>query len=290
MTNTQTVSLETFLRDISDIPSLPILYIRLDETINHPRSSIADISAIISEDQGLTAKILKLANSPLFGHFGKIDTISRAVTILGVQQLRDLSLAVSVMGMFKNVTDYPLVMEQFWRHSIACGLAARALATSQRESNLERYFVAGILHDIGRLAFVLRIPDQYKALIEQSRRDNRLLLTIEQEQLGFDHAMLAGALLREWKLPLRVSEPVEYHHRFARAAHHPKDAALLHLADIIAHALQLGESGEIAVPPLDAEAWNQLEISTALLEPVIKQIEPQYVALTQILNDGAANV
>lgn len=289
MASDSRTTLDAFLQNVGDIPSLPILYIRLDETINHPRSSIADIATIISEDQGLTAKILKLANSPLYGHFGRIDTISRAVTILGVQQLRDLSLAVSVMGMFKHLSDYPLSMEIFWKHSIACGLAARTLATSQREANLERFFVAGILHDIGRLVYIMRIPEQFREMMKESFEEHRSLLDIEHEQLGFDHGALAGALLKEWKLPVSISEPVEHHHNFSQASRYPRDTALLHLADVIAHALEMGSSGEHAVPPLAPDAWELLAISPALLEPVIKQIEPQFESLTQILREGASH-
>jgi len=112
--------------------SLPLIYERLTSVINHPRSSIADITRIISEDQGLTARLLKLANSPLFGHFSRIDSIGMAATIIGTQQLQALALAVSVMEVFIGIPEELICMKSFWRHSIACGIVARALATYRR--------------------------------------------------------------------------------------------------------------------------------------------------------------
>ena len=282
------VTVDFLLKDVSSLPSLPLLYNRLDETINHPRSSIADIATILSEDQGLAARILKLANSPLFGYFSKIDTITQAVTIIGVQQVRDLALAVSVMGLFKGIPEDLITMDRFWRHSIACALAARVLATSQRESNLERFFVAGILHDIGRLVMFLRIPDLCREMITITRDERRCLYEVERERLGFDHSAVGGALLRLWKLPNRVVEPVEYHHRCNQAVQFPRETAIMHCADLIAHALQLGSSGDVLVPVLSSGAWERLAISHLQLASLVQQIISQLENIASSLQGTSA--
>lgn len=281
------VTIPSLLNGVSAVPSLPLFHERLDEAINHPRSSITDIAKIISEDQGLTARILKLANSPLFGYFSRIDTISQAVTIIGVQQVRDLALAVSVMGLFKGIPEDLITMELFWKHGIACGLTARILATSQREANLERFFVAGILHDIGRLVMFINAPDLSREMIEICRQENRILSKVEQERLGFDHGQVGGQLLRAWKIPARVSEPVECHHRCSQAVQYPRETAILHMADLIAHALEFGSSGEVLVPRLDRQAWERLAISPHMLPLLVRQIDQQYSETVAIL--GAAD-
>src|SRR5512136_417111 len=130
-----------------NVYSLPHIYEHLTEVINHPRSSIADITRVISEDQGLSARLLKLANSPLFGYYSRIDSIAMAATIIGTQQLQALALAVSVKEIFAGITEGPVSMKSFWKHSIGCAAIARALATYRRETNVERVFAAGILHD-----------------------------------------------------------------------------------------------------------------------------------------------
>lgn len=284
------LTIDSLLNGISAVPSLPLLHERLAEAINHPRSSISDIAKILSEDQGLTARILKLANSPLFGYFSKIDTITKAVTIIGVQQVRDLALAVSVMGLFRGIPEDLITMELFWKHSIACGLSARVLATSQREANLERFFVAGILHDIGRLVMFISAPEQCRILIEISRSEGRLLHDVEREHLGFDHGELGGSLLRSWKIPARVAEPVEFHHRCSQAIQYPRESSILHIADLIAHALEFGSSGEVLVPRLDQQAWEQLSLSAHMLPLLVTQIDQQYGEMVRILEADDAGI
>jgi putative nucleotidyltransferase with HDIG domain len=271
------VTIDSLLSGVSSVPSLPLFHERLGEAINHPRSSISDIAKILSEDQGLTTRILKLANSPLFGYFSRIETITQAVTVIGVQQVRDLALAVSVMGLFKGIPEDLITMELFWKHSIACGLTARVLATIQREANLERFFVAGMLHDIGRLVMFIAAPDLSRKLIEMSRSEGRLLYDVERECLGFDHGEVGGNLLRNWKLPSRIAEPVECHHRCSQAVQYP------HEADLIAHSLEFGSSGEVLVPRLDNQAWERLSISSHLLPTLVSQIEQQYSETVKIL-------
>ncbi|GAM09781.1 putative protein [Geobacter sp. OR-1] len=277
------ISIDEIIQDVSTVHSLPLFYARLDEAINNPRSSITDIGKIISEDQGLTARILKLANSPLFGYFSRIETISHAVTIIGIQQVRDLALALSVMDVFAGIPKELINMEQFWRHSIVTGLTARLIATSQRESNLERFFVAGILHDVGRLIMFIKVPELCKEMLEECRGQGRLLYHVERERLLFDHAEVGGRLLRKWKIPPSVAEPVEFHHRPNRAEQYPREASLLHLADIIAHALQIGSSGGLFVPQLDEKVWAGLNLSPFLFASLIKQIDKTVTETEQAL-------
>ncbi|HEY5513908.1 MAG TPA: HDOD domain-containing protein [Geomonas sp.] len=277
------IGIEQMVEDVTTIHSLPMFYSQLSEAIDHPRSSIADIAKIISEDQGLTARILKLSNSPLFGYFSKIETITQAVTIIGVLQVRDLALALSVMDVFAGIPEDLVNMKQFWRHSLATGLAARLLATSQREANLERFFVAGILHDVGRLVLYIRAPDASLELLEQCRLTGELLHRAERARFGFDHADIGGYLLRRWKIPPSVSEPVERHHNCQRAAQYPREASILHLADIVAHAMQIGNSGELYVPVLDNSAWEQLRVSTHYLPTLVQQVDTTFNETVQAL-------
>ncbi|QXE90655.1 HDOD domain-containing protein [Geomonas subterranea] len=280
------LSVEHMVDDVSTIHSLPLFYSQLSEAIDHPRSSIGDIAKIIAEDQGLTARILKLANSPLFGYFSKIDTITQAVTIIGVLQVRDLALALSVMDVFKGIPEDLVNMEQFWKHSIATGLAARLLATSQRESNLERFFVAGILHDVGRLVMYVKVPEICLELLEHCRATGTLLHRAERERLGFDHAEVGSALLKRWKIPPRVAEPVGTHHDCGKGDQYPREGAILHFADLIAHALQIGNSGEIFVPELDHGVWERLQISSFYLPTLVKQVDATYEQTVSALFGG----
>ena len=270
----------------STVYSLPLFYERLNETINHPRSSIDDIGKIITEDQGLTARLLRLANSPMFGSYAKVDSISKAVTIIGTQQLRDLALAASVMGVFKGIPEDLLNMGSFWRHSIACGIVARTLATWRRETNVERFFVAGMLHDVGQLIMATTLPDIVKEMIEKSRAEKQLYLTVERDRLGFDHADAGGALLKSWKIPANIADPVEFHHAPSRSEQFPLEVSLVHISDIICQCLSLGQSCEWYVPPLNNEAWERIGITPHQLGVVLKQADAQINETFAILSEA----
>jgi HD-like signal output (HDOD) protein len=281
------VTLEWLVDKTSTIYSLPLFYERLNEIINHPRCSIDDIAKVITEDQGLTARLLKLANSPMFGYFSKIDTISKAVTIIGTQQLRDLALAMSVMEIFTDIPEELINMKSFWQHCIACGIIARALAAYRRESNVERYFAAGILHDVGQLVMCTAAPDTVRELLIASRRDDSLFTDMELGYLGFTHAAVGGGLLGKWKIPASIAEPVSRHHTPAKAERYPVGVAIIHMADIICHALKMGSSCERYVHPLDSTVWERLDIPASSLSRIVHHVEPQVEETFAILGEVA---
>ncbi|BDV41938.1 HD family phosphohydrolase [Geotalea uraniireducens] len=287
MARSEPLTLERLVGETVTVYSLPFFYERLNEAINHPRSSIDDIARIITEDQGLTVRLLKLANSPMFGYYSRVDSITKAVTIIGTQQLRDLALAASVMGIFRGIPEELLNMTSFWRHSIACGMIARGLATYRREINVERFFVAGMLHDVGQLVLCTSAPEVVREMLEASRDRQSLHYLTERERLGFDHAAVGGALLRTWKIPPVIGEPVACHHAPATAGQFPLEAALIHVADIICQALEFGFSGEWFVPPLNDGAWERLGIPVSVLGTILHQTEPQLEETFATLAEGA---
>jgi len=271
------------IEDITDIPSLPEIFIRVNEVVNNPRSSLEDVGKVISEDTGLTARLLKIVNSAFYGFPSHIETISRAVTIVGTQQLRDLALATSVIRLFSGIPHDLLDMESFWRHSVACGITARILATFRRESNVERFFVAGILHDIGRLILCLQKSEEMRDILKQVRQGANTVRVVEFDVLGFDHTTVGGALIQAWKLPASLEEVVLCHHAPLQASRYPVEAAVIHVADIFSHAMQLGHSGECWVPPLEGKAWDRLGLPVSILSSTIDQIDRQYYDTVQMI-------
>jgi HD-like signal output (HDOD) protein len=259
-----------------EISSLPMIYTRLNEAVNNPRASIADIARIISEDAGLTARLLRIVNSAFYGIPTRVESIARAVTIIGTHELRALALATSVTTMFKGIPEDLANMDLFWRHSIACGVAARILATFRRLQNAERFFIAGVLHDIGRLVMYIKIPEKSREAIIRSSEESEPLFVAEREVIGFGHASVGSLLLDAWRFPQGLEEAVGFHHNPNGASRYPLDAAIVHLADIICHAMQLGTSGEQFVPPMEKEAWDRVGLPVSILSPVLVQVENQY--------------
>jgi len=279
---------DTLLRGDIQVASLPIVYSRINEAVNNPRSSNADISNIISDDPGLTSRLLKLVNSAFYGFPSKIDTISRALFIVGTQQLRDLALSTSIINLFNGISKSLVDMESFWRHSIACGVAAKVLATYRRpEVNVERFFVAGIVHDIGRLIIYKKKPEEAHQALLLAKNDGDLLHITERKIFGFDHADVGRLLMQRWKLPPNIEEVVAFHHQPQRAALYPMEAAVVHVADIIAHGLQLGSSGEHRVPALKESAWDLIGLPTSVLSPAVDQIEREAADIQNLIFGSA---
>jgi len=264
------------LKGYVEVSSLPAVFARINEAVNNPRSSMNDIEKIISEDAGLTARLLMVVNSAFFNFPQRVESIPKAISIVGTQQLRDLALAISVIRLFKGIPPDLVNIEQFWKHSIGVGIAARTLAAFRRETNVERFFVAGILHDTGRLVMYMKIPDLSREALLRSRKNNELLYVAEAEQLGFDHASVGRVLMQAWKLPFYQEEIVAFHHKPNLATRFPVEAAIVHLADILAHSMGLGSSGERYVPPLNQEAWERLALPVSVLVPSFEQIDRQF--------------
>jgi len=267
---------ERLVKEAKTLSSLPTIYTRLNEAVSNPWSSNRDIAGIISEDAGLAARLLRIANSAFYGFPSKIDTITRAVTVIGTQQLRDLALATSVINMFADMPNEVVSMESFWQHSIACGVTARILASYRREPNVERFFVAGLLHDVGRLIIYSKMPDIACQALEDSQSKNALLYEIEKEIMGFDHADVGGLLLRQWKIPENTVNAVAFHHKPSAIGEFQMDVSIVHIADIITNALQIGSSGEICVPSMDPNAWMQINLPKSILSPSISELKRQY--------------
>ncbi|MFQ5443193.1 MAG: HDOD domain-containing protein [Nitrospinales bacterium] len=258
------------------VSSLPTVYFKLREALEDPDASFNDFAKIISGDSALTARLLRIVNSPFFGFPSKIETISHALTIVGTEQLSELILNATVMKQFDGVSPKLLNMESFWKHGIGCGVAARELAQYLEKTSPERYYITGMLHDIGILVIFKKKPQQAKEILIRCEAENEHLFKVEREVLGFDHAQIAQALLKEWKLPVRLVEPVAFHHNPLEATKYPEEVAITHIADILAYEMNLGQSGEQKIQEIDPLVMKRLELSPDFREAITDGIQEQF--------------
>jgi len=270
-----------------NVATPPLVYERLVEVINHPRSGSADIARVIGEDQGLTGRLLKVVNSAFYSFPRPIDTVVAAVTVVGTAQIRDLALATSVMSMFDGVPGDLVDLESFWYHSLACGVMARTVAAQRGEDNVERFFVAGLLHDIGHLVIYMRAGAKANQAIELARSSHRPLHECEREVLSCDHAQVGHALLSQWNFPGAFREAVGYHHSPRLASRYPVEASTVHVAEVAAHALRWGKSGEPKVPPFDPVAWDALGLDAEVLPRIVDEAERQLGAAIHFMGADA---
>ena len=267
---------ERIVSNVLKVAALPAVAMKFSEAIKNPLTSNQELETIVSEDSALASKVLMIANSALFNFPSRIDTISKAITIIGHKQLSEIILSCSVVTMFKDIPQDVIDMNLFWRHSIAVATASRILAASRREQNIEKFFTAGLLHDIGKLVMYAEIPKYAKETIETCASSKKLLHKVELDLMGFDHAKLGAMLLKKWKLPEEIVTAVYYHHKPSISTGDVISASVIHIADIIVHALQLGTSGESFVPTLNEKAWDALGLSVDMLSAVIEQLNVQH--------------
>lgn len=271
------------------VASLPEIFYRLKEVMDNPDSSYEEMGKIIAYDPGLTARLLKIVNSAFFGFPNRIETISHAIGIVGMEQLNNMVLSTTVIGQFKDIPTNLINMKSFWEHSIACGLAARIIASQKKDSNPERFFVAGLVHDIGRLVICLKAPDKAHEAILLSKSQNRALHQAESELMGFDHAEVGALLLKAWGLPPAHVEAVGFHHDPTQSSQFPLEASIVHAADIIVNTLKLGWNQEnLTFSSMDAGAWKRIQIpEDSLFTDILNIVIEEYEQTAQIFLQDA---
>jgi len=210
------------VEQVRDLVTLPEAALRISRLVNDPNSTSADIGREISNDVALTARLLRIANSPALGQQGKISDISRAITVLGTRQVRDLTVGLAAIRSFEGISNHLVTMESFWRHSLLCAVAASHVAARRRGSRGDSPFVAGLLHDVGQLVLFSEAPELERKALSKSidERDDLGLYLCEREALGFDHQAVGLALAQSWGLPRTLQECIEFHHEPHRAQAH----------------------------------------------------------------------
>lgn len=265
---------EDIVRQETELASLPSIFFQITEALKNPRSSAAYMAEVISKDVALSAKLLKMVNTPFYGFPSKIDTLSRAVTIVGTTQLTNLALGVSVITAFDNIPEESFTLKEFWLHSVTCGIIARLLAGQVGVAGDEKFFIAGLLHDIGRLIMLKNHPKAATEVLRLAKTGRRGLVEMENAVWGCNHAEIGGRLLKSWRLPAFL-EVLVHHHHSPMTASMAQESAIVHVADYITHGLGIGSSGASLVPELNTNAWKILELSRNDLASIAKQAERQ---------------
>jgi putative nucleotidyltransferase with HDIG domain len=263
------------------LPALPQIIPKLQQTINDPMSSASDLAEVISLDPSLSTLLLRIVNSAFYGFPSKIDTITKAVTLIGSRQLYTLAIGAIVLDLLKAPIK-SFNMELFWRHSVACAVIARAIAAECGRRQRERYFVAGLLHDIGRLALFQAAPDITGGVVSLAQKKSVPVLQAERKLLGFDHGEFGAILLNKWSFPPALTEAVRYHH-FPSKAKRRDESDIVHLADIVVKASGIGLSGDFYVPPLVPRVWEDLKLSPDDLMSLVKGLETEIEDTFRIL-------
>lgn len=274
--------IQTLIDKAGSLASLPDIFFKVNELVNDARSSASDIGHAIEQDAALSARLLKIINSPYYSFPSSIDTISRAITIIGTRDLRDLVLATTVTETFSGMDSDLIDMEKYWRHNLYCAVAGRILAQQRHVKNTERLFVAGLLHDIGSLVMYQTIPELSNEAMQRTQSDGTPLHIAEKEIIGFSHGDVGAALLQKWKLPDSLIETVKYHHEPELAESHREDVATIHIADYIANSID-ENSNRCGIITLDERTWATTGLSLEVLDTALCEITDKFLEMQSLL-------
>ena len=267
--------LKKIIMDTKTLPTLPSVINKLNTLSENEKSSVQEMAKIVSSDQVLSARILRLANSPSYG-FYRVSTISNAMILLGVNVVKSLALSSSIFEiMEKNSVG-------LWEHSLGVGVAANLISRKLGLPECEEIATAGLLHDIGKIIISLKCSEAETEIRTVVQEQNIYMREAERQVLDTDHAEIGAWLSKSWFLPDKLSEPIAYHHDVALSENHRIKTSVVHMADVLIKASGFGNSGDDYVPQIQSLAWETLKLNDQLLAELVEEIEDKLVEVKNV--------
>ena len=254
---------------VGQLPALPSTLEEVTRIMESPGASTDQIARAISYDQALTAKVLRMVNSPIYGFPGRISTLQHALMLLGFNVIRGLIISTAVFDAMNKG------MMGLWEHSLACSLCCAEIARATGRKNPEEFAVAGLLHDLGKAVFILQLPEAKEEVDSLVRAEDLSFFEAETRVLGFGHDRVNKWLGEQWNLPLIIREGMIYHHKPLSAQFHPDVAAAVQLGDFFARLFNCGFAGDEGVSSVDPRGLKLLGINQSLLEQILDSVSEE---------------
>ena len=262
---------------IVELASPPEIYLRITQLLDDPASSSQDFARILQEDPALTARLLKIVNSAFYGFPSQVSSVSRAITLVGMRELRDLVLTATVMDTFNGLPNELVSIRSFWEESLRCAVLSRLIAERHEQGEmLESMLIAGLLHEIGHLVLYRKLPELIRECLLLQQASDIELYAAERQVIGFDYAVVSGTLLRKWRLPESLCDAIEFHID-------PDQAGEQRLAAMmVSVARKIGATGLFDYNTLGAQMnlsgseFKSVGLREGILMEVLEQAELQY--------------
>ena len=259
--------------NIDELPTLPEIIEKLRAMHNSPDSSSAEIAKVIMFDPALSVTVLKIVNSAYFGCPRLISSISKAIVLIGFERVVNIALSSSVLDMKpgKNrIGGFDL--SRFWQHSATTAIAAEVISQEIDAEIDEEVFIGGLLHDIGKIALAQYNVSRMSSIIALTQEKNLLFYEAENELQFINHAVIGSQLADKWDFPESLKSMILYHHKPFTNPRHQKHILIVHLADILARSLLLGNGGDYSVPRLTSGVLIELDIQMSAIETIMDKI------------------
>lgn len=281
--------IEKILAKIDSVPTLPVIAAKLASVLQDKKSSAQQVAQIIKNDQALTAKVLKLVNSAYYGFSQKISTIQHATTILGFNMLSSIALGVSIFDVLKSSDSKDIIdPEQFWKHSLGVAVCSRLLAEKIKSKESDTVFVAGLIHDIGKIIIEQYLKEEFIQIIKILKSKKCSISESEKEILGVDHTYIGSVVANFWQLPTTLVDSIKFHHSYNSALNQRSASlnttAIVHFADILVKTQMFGFSGDKIIPNLIKEYWLVLNIKKEEVESIISKLPTELEKSLEIID------
>ncbi|HZK43939.1 MAG TPA: HDOD domain-containing protein [Syntrophomonadaceae bacterium] len=235
------ISLENIIAAVDDLPALPHVVTKVIELTEDPNSTAEDINKVLSVDQAMTARVLRLANSAFYGFPRRIGTITEAIVMLGFRTIKSIVMAATVSEILtQEMKGYALENGELWKHSQGVAMTARHIARKVKFAQLDLAYTAGLLHDIGKVILNNAMIESYNEVVNLVMEENITFLEAEVKVLGFSHADVGSRVAEKWNLPSDLVEAIAYHHKPDEAVVNQRLTAIVHLADFICVTMGIG--------------------------------------------------
>lgn len=268
------------LEKLNDIPTLPLVASKVNELINNPNSSSADIANVLKKDQVLTAKVLKLINSPYYGIPGGVTDVQRALAFLGFNTLAQLVLGLSVFSLFPGDGSQEFPLLEFWRHALATGVCSEVIAKKVKYAKPEECFTCGLLHDIGKIVMYEIARDMLLEVVRHAKTNKKSFVDAESDLDVPGHAFLGEYIASKWGLPQVIRGAIRYHHLDVRTASTILPGAkpaiyIVSLANALVVGMGIGQSGDYSDGGLKPYMYEALKLTEHDLEQIRAQTKEE---------------
>ncbi len=272
--------LHNLINSFEALPPLPQTYQAVQQALNEAREKSADVVAdAINQNPPLATRLLQVSNSTFFGQRRSVETISRAIFVLGLDFVQNLVLATGAFQQLANNKSANFNNDQLWQHSLSCGFVARHIARIQNgdRSMQETALFAGTMHDLGKLILARFAATRYDE-VQDKLSQGKDICAVEREVLGTDHAEIGGYAAELWNLPPRICEAVRYHHQPTNASIDKKLACLIHLANALSHHLEQDEETTETLPISSPKVYSILDLTSSDVERIAQQVRSLHTA------------
>jgi len=264
---------QLIFENIKNLPTLPDIVQKLITLIQDERTSASDLSKLISYDQAISLRLLKVANSAYYGFLKEVATIQHAIVILGFDEVKRLSLGIGMINFISGMHDVSFrLLQDLWRHSVGCSLATQIISI-KTGVNSDITTTAALLHDIGKLVLDNVFTSEYRSVMNRVKAESIYAVNAEKNIFGFDHADVGLWVCSKWKLPPALILPIAYHHQVENADKLDMlNVSIVHLADIISHKAGMGNYGDATTLPLNESAKAMLRVSEGAIETMVEDL------------------